>query len=164
MEKVYLTKDGKEKLESELNRMIRVDQVELIESLKEAREKGDISENAEYESAKSDLETLSRRISKMQDRLNRSEIITYSKSDKISMLSKISIKNKKTNTIINWTLVPENEVNVREGRISFNSPIGTALIGKKVGEIVDVQVPAGIMQFEILEILWLLSKKHCNLK
>lgn len=153
MEKVYLTKDGKEKLESELNRMIRVDQVELIESLKEAREKGDISENAEYESAKSDLETLSRRISKMQDRLNRSEIITYSKSDKISMLSKISIKNKKTNTIINWTLVPENEVNVREGRISFNSPIGTALIGKKVGEIVDVQVPAGIMQFEILEIL-----------
>jgi transcription elongation factor GreA len=153
MEKVYLTKDGKEKLKSELNRMIRVDQVELIESLKEAREKGDISENAEYESAKSDLETLSRRISKMQDRLNRSEIITYSKSDKISMLSKISIKNKKTNTIINWTLVPENEVNVREGRISFNSPIGTALIGKKVGEIVDVQVPAGIMQFEILEIL-----------
>jgi transcription elongation factor GreA len=141
MEKVYLTKDGKEKLKSELNRMIRVDQVELIESLKEAREKGDISENAEYESAKSDLETLSRRISKMQDRLNRSEIITYSKSDKISMLSKISIKNKKTNTIINWTLVPENEVNVREGRISFNSPIGTALIGKKVGEIVDVQVP-----------------------
>ena len=92
MEKVYLTKDGKEKLESELNRMIRVDQVELIESLKEAREKGDISENAEYESAKSDLETLSRRISKMQDRLNRSEIITYSKSDKISKLSKISIK------------------------------------------------------------------------
>jgi transcription elongation factor GreA len=153
MEKVYLTKDGKEKLKSELNRMIRVDQVELIESLKEAREKGDISENAEYESAKSDLETLSRRISKMQDRLNRSEIITYSKSDKISMLSKISIKNKKTNTIINWTLVPENEVNVREGRISFNSPIGTALLGKKVGEIVDVQVPAGIMQFEILEIL-----------
>jgi transcription elongation factor GreA len=153
MEKVYLTKDGKEKLKSELNRMIRVDQVELIESLKEAREKGDISENAEYESAKSDLETLSRRISKMQDRLNRSEIITYSKSDKISMLSKISIKNKKTNTIINWTLVPENEVNVREGRISFNSPIGTALLGKKVGEIVDVQVPAGIMKFEILEIL-----------
>lgn len=153
MEKVYLTKEGKEKLESELNRMIRVDQVELIESLKEAREKGDISENAEYESAKSDLETLSRRISEMQDRLNRSEIITYSKSDKVSMLSKISIKNKKTNTIINWTLVPENEVNVREGKISFNSPIGSALLGKKVGELVDVQVPAGNMQFEILEIL-----------
>jgi transcription elongation factor GreA len=153
MEKVYLTKEGKEKLESELNRMIRVDQVELIESLKEAREKGDISENAEYESAKSDLETLSRRISEMQDRLNRSEIITYSKSDKVSMLSKISIKNKKTNTIINWTLVPENEVNVKEGKISFNSPIGSALLGKKVGELVDVQVPAGNMQFEILEIL-----------
>lgn len=153
MEKVYLTKEGKEKLESELNRMIRVDQVELIESLKEAREKGDISENAEYESAKSDLETLSRRISEMQDRLNRSEIITYSKSDKVSMLSKISIKNKKTNTIINWTLVPENEVNVREGKISFNSPIGSALLGKKVGELVDVQVPAGNMQLEILEIL-----------
>jgi transcription elongation factor GreA len=153
MEKVYLTKEGKEKIESELNRMIRVDQVELIESLKEAREKGDISENAEYESAKSDLETLSRRISEMQDRLNRSEIITYSKSDKVSMLSKISIKNKKTNTIINWTLVPENEVNVKEGKISFNSPIGSALLGKKVGELVDVQVPAGNMQFEILEIL-----------
>lgn len=153
MEKVYLTKEGKEKLESDLNRMIRVEQVELIESLKEAREKGDISENAEYESAKSDLETLSRRISEMQDRLNRSEIITYSKSDKISMLSQISIKNKKTNAVINWTLVPENEVNVKEGKISFNSPIGTALLGKRVGEIIDVQVPAGNMQFEILEIL-----------
>lgn len=153
MEKVYLTKDGKEKLESELNRMIRIEQVELIESLKEAREKGDISENAEYESAKSDLETLSRRISEMQDRLNRSEIITPIKSDKINMLSQISIKNRKTNIIINWTLVPENEVNVKEGKISFNSPIGTALLGKKVGELVDVQVPAGNMQFEILEIL-----------
>ena len=69
------------------------------------------------------------------------------------MLSKRSIKNKKTNTIINWTLVPENEVNVKEGKISFNSPIGSALLGKKVGELVDVQVPAGNMQFEILEIL-----------
>jgi transcription elongation factor GreA len=153
MEKVYLTKDGKEKLESELNRMIRIEQVELIESLKEAREKGDISENAEYESAKSDLETLSRRISEMQDRLNRSEIITPIKSDKINMLSQISIKNRKTNTIINWTLVPENEVNIKEGKISLNSPIGTALLGKKVGEVVDVKVPAGNMQFEILEIL-----------
>lgn len=153
MEKVYLTKDGKEKLESELNRMIRIEQVELIESLKEAREKGDISENAEYESAKSDLETLSRRISEMQDRLNRSEIITPIKSDKINMLSQISIKNRKTNTIINWTLVPENEVNIKEGKISLNSPIGTALLGKKVGEVVDVKIPAGNMQFEILEIL-----------
>jgi transcription elongation factor GreA len=152
MEKVYLTKEGKIKLETELKSLITIEQKELIESLKEAREKGDISENAEYESAKSDLETLSIKIAEIQNKLSKCEVISHQKTDRISMLSQIFIRNIKTNAVLNWTLVPENEVNVKEGKISFNSPIGTALLGKKIGECVKVQVPVGEMEFEVLEI------------
>lgn len=152
MKKVYLTKKGKEKLEEDLNRLVSIEQRELIQALSEAREKGDISENAEYESAKSDLETLSIKISEIQSKLAYCEIISPQKSDKISMLSSVSIRNK-NGSVVNWTLVPENEVNIKEGKISFNSPIGSSLLGKKIGEFVKVQVPAGEMEFEILEIL-----------
>ena len=153
MKKVYLTKEGKEKLEAELDYLIKVEHKELIQALSDAREKGDISENAEYESAKTDLETLSIKVSKIQDTLSRVEVISKSTlSDSISMLSSISIRNKKTNQTINWTLVPENEVNIKEGKISFNSPVGSALLGKKVGELVKIQVPAGEMEVEVLEI------------
>ena len=153
MKKVYLTKEGKEKLEAELDYLIKVEHKELIQALSEAREKGDISENAEYESAKTDLETLSIKVSKLQDTLSRVEVISKSTlSDSVSMLSSISIRNKKTNQTINWTLVPENEVNIKEGKISFNSPVGSALLGRKVGELVKIQVPAGEMEVEVLEI------------
>ena len=153
MKKVYLTKEGKEKLEAELDYLIKVEHKELIQALSDAREKGDISENAEYESAKTDLETLSIKVSKIQDTLSRVEVISKSTlSDSVSMLSTISIRNKKTNQTINWTLVPENEVNIKEGKISFNSPVGSALLGRKVGELVKIQVPAGEMEVEVLEI------------
>jgi transcription elongation factor GreA len=153
MKKVYLTKEGKEKLEAELDYLIKVEHKELIQALSDAREKGDISENAEYESAKTDLETLSIKVSKIQDTLSRVEVISKSTlSDSVSMLSSISIRNKKTNQTINWTLVPENEVNIKEGKISFNSPVGSALLGRKVGELVKIQVPAGEMEVEVLEI------------
>jgi transcription elongation factor GreA len=152
MKKVYLTKEGKEKLEAELDNLIRVEQKELIQALSDAREKGDISENAEYESAKTDLETLSIKVSKIQDTLSRCEIIGHTLSDSISMLSSISIRNKKNNQTMNWTLVPENEVNIKEGKISFNSPVGSALLGRKVGELVKIQIPAGEMEVEVLGI------------
>lgn len=152
MNKVYLTKKGKLKLESELDTLIKVDQKHLIQALSEAREKGDISENGEYESAKSDLETLGIKINQIQDKLSRCEIITKKDGDFVSMLSTVLVKNLKTNKTNRWELVPENEVNIKEGKISFNSPIGSAFLNKKEGDTVKVQVPAGEMEFEILKI------------
>lgn len=152
MEKVYLTKEGKQKLELELEFLIKTEQKNLITALAEARDKGDISENAEYESAKTDLETLSIKISDIQKKLSRCEIISKQKSDCINMLSSIVVNNLKTNKEVSWQLVPENEVNIKEGKISFNSPIGSAFLGKKVGDIIKVDVPAGKMEFKVLKI------------
>jgi transcription elongation factor GreA len=122
--------------------------------LKEARDKGDISENAEYESAKEYHEALTSKIQVLQKKIQNCEIIgPDANTDKVSMLSSVQIKNHKSNQIINWTLVPENEIDIKNGRISFNSPIGAALLNKKRGEIVTVTVPSGEMKLEVLEIL-----------
>ena len=122
--------------------------------LKEARDKGDISENAEYETAKEYHERLTNKISALQQKIQNCEIIEPDvNTDKVSMLSSVQIKNHKSNQIINWTLVPENEIDIKNGRISFNSPIGAALLNKKRGEIVTVTVPSGEMKLEVLEIL-----------
>lgn len=152
MEKVYLTKEGKQKLELELDNLIKNDQKNLINALAEARDKGDISENAEYESAKSDLETLSIKISEIQKKLSNCEIISKQKGDCINMLSSILVLNQKTMKEFNWQLVPENEVNIKEGKISFNSPIGSSFLGRKAGDVINVQVPSGEMIFKVLKV------------
>jgi len=152
MKKVYLTKEGQLDLEKQIDYLIKVEQKALLESLREARDKGDISENAEYEIAKEEIEKLSMKISSLKSKLEKSEIIYPQKSDKVHMLSKVSVRNKKTNSVINWILVPENEVNIKQGKISFNSPIGNSLLGKKVGEVVKINIPVGEMELEVLTI------------
>lgn len=156
MAKTYVTKNGYQKLVDELNHLITVENKQALEMLKEARDKGsgDISENAEYESAKEHHENLTNKIAKLQAKIKTCEIIApNTNTDKISMLSSVQVKNHQTNKIINWKLVPENEIDIKNGRISFNSPIGSALLNRKKGEIVEVKVPSGIMKLEILEIL-----------
>ena len=154
MAKIFVTRGGYQKLTEELNHLLTVENKQALEMLKEARDKGDISENAEYESAKEYHERLTNKISALQQKIQNCEIIEPDvNTDKVSMLSSVQIKNHKSNQIINWTLVPENEIDIKNGRISFNSPIGAALLNKKRGEIVTVTVPSGEMKLEVLEIL-----------
>lgn len=154
MTKVYVTKGGYQKLTDELHRLMTIENKQALEMLKEARDKGDISENAEYETAKEYHEQLTNKISALQDKVKNCEIIyPDTKSDKVSMLSSVQVKNQKNNQINNWTLVPENEIDIKNGKISFNSPIGAALLGKKKGEVVSVKVPSGDMKLEILDII-----------
>ena len=154
MAKIFVTRGGYQKLTEELNHLLTVENKQALEMLKEARDKGDISENAEYETAKEYHERLTNKISALQQKIQNCEIIEPDvNTDKVSMLSSVQIKNHKSNQIINWTLVPENEIDIKNGRISFNSPIGAALLNKKRGEIVTVTVPSGEMKLEVLEIL-----------
>lgn len=154
MAKIFVTKSGYQKLTEELHHLMTVENKQALEMLKEARDKGDISENAEYETAKSYHEALTNKIQLLQQKIQNCEIIVPdTNTDKVSMLSSVQIKNHKTNQIVNWTLVPENEIDIKNGKISFNSPIGSALLNKKRGEIVTVKVPSGEMKLEILDIL-----------
>jgi len=154
MAKIFVTKGGYQKLTDELHHLMTVENKQALEMLKEARDKGDISENAEYETAKEYHESLTNKISALQEKIKNCEIIgPTTNTDKVSMLSSVQIKNHKTNQIINWTLVPENEIDIKNGKISFNSPIGAALLNKKKGEVVNVKVPSGEMKLEILDIL-----------
>ena len=154
MAKIFVTRGGYQKLTEELNHLLTVENKQALEMLKEARDKGDISENAEYESAKEYHGALTNKIQVLQKKIQNCEIIEPdANTDKVSMLSSVQIKNHKSNQIINWTLVPENEIDIKNGRISFNSPIGAALLNKKRGEIVTVTVPSGEMKLEVLEIL-----------
>ena len=154
MAKIFVTRGGYQKLTEELNHLLTVENKQALEMLKEARDKGDISENAEYESAKEYHAALTNKIQVLQKKIQNCEIIgPDANTDKLSMLSSVQIKNHKSNQIINWTLVPENEIDIKNGRISFNSPIGAALLNKKRGEIVTVTVPSGEMKLEVLEIL-----------
>ena len=153
MKKIYVTKQGYQKMLDDLNYLVTVENKTALEMLKDARDKGDISENAEYDTAKEYHENLSARISEMQLKIKNSEIIIVDKStDKVNMLSTVKIKNHKSNQLVSWTLVPENEINIKAGKISFNSPIGAALLGKRPGEIVEVSVPAGLLKLEVIEI------------
>lgn len=154
MAKIYVTKGGYQKLKDELYHLMTTENKQALEMLKEARDKGDISENAEYETAKEYHESLNNKISSLQEKIKNCEIIAPDpNTDKVSMLSSVQIKNHKTNKVINWTLVPENEIDTKNGKISFNSPIGLSLLGKKKGEIVNVKVPSGDMKLEILDII-----------
>ena len=154
MSKTYVTRGGYQKLTDELHHLMTVENKQALEMLKEARDKGDISENAEYETAKEYHEQLTNKISKLQQKIQNCEIIgPDANTDKVSMLSSVQIKNHNTNKIVNWTLVPENEIDIKNGKISFNSPIGAALLGKKKGELVSVKVPSGDMKLEILDII-----------
>lgn len=151
--KNYITKSGYNKLVEEFDRLTKVDQKLASEMLSEARDKGDLSENAEYEAAKEFQQNVVNRIRKVSELIRTSEIISSDKNtNEVCMISTVRIKNHNIDKEQTWTLVSENEVDTKSGRISFKSPIGSALVGKKMGDLVDVEIPSGKLKLEILEI------------
>jgi transcription elongation factor GreA len=150
----YYTEEGMKKLKEELHHLRTVERPSISQQIAEARDKGDLSENAEYDAAKEAQGLLEVRISKLSDLLANARLIDESQMDnsKAFILSKVKIKNLKNDSMLEYTLVAESEANLAEKKISVDSPIGKGLLGKAVGEIAEVQVPAGLMQFEIVEI------------
>lgn len=150
----YYTEQGLKKLKDELHEMETVQRPKISQQIAEARDKGDLSENAEYDAAKEAQGLLEMRISKLKNVLANARIIDDSEMDttKALILSKVKIKNVKNNAEVEYTLVAENEADLKAKKISVESPIGKGLLGKSVGDKADVQTPGGIIQFEILEI------------
>jgi len=153
-ETVYYTKAGLKKLQDELDQLISVERPLISQQIADARDKGDLSENAEYDAAKNEQAMLELKISKLQEIIRNARLIDESKMDntKVLILSTVKIKNLKNNAVMAYTLVPENEANIKEGKISVNSPIAKGLLGLSVGEKTEINVPAGKMTFEIIEI------------
>lgn len=150
----YVTKEGLKKLQEELERLQTVERPKISKAIGEAIEKGDISENAEYDAAKDAQGLLEAKIAQLQDTIASCRVIDESQIDtsKVQMLTKVTIKNTKTNATMAYTLVPETEANFKEGKLAINTPIAQALVGKKIGDKVTVKVPAGEMEFEIMDI------------
>lgn len=150
----YYSKEGLQKLKDELDQLVRVERPSISRQIAEARDKGDLSENAEYDAAKEAQGLLELKIAKMQTEVANARIVDESKLDtsKVLLFSTVKIKNKKNNAIMEYTLVPENEADLKSGKLSVSSPISKGLLGLKVGDNVEVQVPAGIIPFEIIEI------------
>ena len=151
---IYLSKKGYDDLRDELNKLKTVDRPNVINQIAEARDKGDLSENAEYDAAKEAQGLLEARIAKLEVDLSNSRVIDESKLDnsKVSLLSVVTIKNLANNSEMSYTIVSESEADLSQKKISASSPIGKGLIGKEVGDIVDIVVPNGTIQFEILKI------------
>lgn len=154
MSKIPMTKEGYQRLFDDLRRMKGPEMQEVLQNLAEAREKGDVSENAEYDVAKEQFENLQKKISELSDRLANSVILDKDmvKTNFVQILTTVRLENLKTKKEQTYTIVPENETDMKAGKISFSSPIGKGLIGKAVNEVVKIKVPAGELEFKILEI------------
>ena len=150
----YYTKEGLKKLKDELNHLKDVERPKASNAIGEARDKGDLSENAEYDAAKEAQGMLEMKISKLEATLSNARLIDESHLDlsKVLVLSKVTIKNLNNQMQLNYTLVAESEADLKSGKISVSSPIGKGLLGKKVGEIAEVTVPSGTLKFEIVSI------------
>lgn len=150
----YYTAEGLKKLRDELNQLKDVERPRASRAIGEARDKGDLSENAEYDAAKEAQGMLEMKISKLEGMLSTARLIDESQLDstKALVLSTVKIKNQTNGMEMTYTLVADREADLATGKISVNSPIGKGLLGKTVGEVADIQVPNGILKFEILEI------------
>lgn len=150
----YYTEEGLQKLKDELEDMKSVQRPRISAQIAEARDKGDLSENAEYDAAKEAQGLLEMKIAKLEDILANARIIDESQLDtsKVLVLSTVKLKNQANGMEMKYTLVSEKEADLKAGKISVNSPIGKGLLGKEVGEIAEIQVPNGILKFEVLEI------------
>jgi transcription elongation factor GreA len=151
----YYTQEGLEKLRAEYEQLISVERPSISQQIAEARDKGDLSENAEYDAAKNAQGMLELRISKLQEVIRNARLIDESKLDnsKVLILSTVKIKNLKNETFLIYSLVPENEADLKAGKISVTSPIAQGLLGKTVGDKVEIKVPSGTIPFEIIEII-----------
>ena len=150
----YFTAEGLQKLKDELDDLILRERPKIIQAIQEARDKGDLSENAEYDAAKEAQGLLEAKIADLQDLIFNARVLDESKIDtsKVLLYSTVKIRNTKTKAVMTYSIVPEKEADFKSGKLSINSPIGQGLLGKKVGEMAEIVVPAGKMVFEILEI------------
>ena len=150
----YYTPEGLENLKQEIKHLETVERPKISQQIGEARDKGDLSENAEYDAAKEAQGMLEARIAKLKNTFANARLIDDSEIDnsKVFILSTVKIKNIKNNMQLSYTLVAENEADIKSGKISVDSPIGKGLLGKKVGQVADITTPAGIMKFEIIAI------------
>ena len=150
----YYTVEGLQKLKDELYHMKTVQRPSISEQIAEARDKGDLSENAEYDAAKEAQGLLEMKIAKLEGVIANARVIDESHIDnsKVFILSKVNIKNVANGMEMEYTLVAENEADIKQRKISIDSPIGKGLLGKKVGDFADVQTPGGVVQFEIIDI------------
>lgn len=151
---IYLTESGFQRLKQELDHLRSVERPSISAQIAEARDKGDLSENAEYDAAKEAQGMLEMKISRLETELACARIIDETKIDtsKVQILSKVLLLNHNTGKQVEYTLVSESEANIREGKLSTGTPIAKAILGKKKGDRVDVSVPVGIIHFEILNI------------
>ena len=151
---IYLTAEGYKKLKDELDHMRSVERPAASAAIAEARDKGDLSENAEYDAAREAQGMLEMKIAQMEATLANARIIDETKIDrsKVQILSKVTLLNHNNNRQVIYTIVAEHEANLREGKLAIGTPIAKALLGKKKGDIVEVTVPAGVLKFEILDI------------
>ena len=152
--KTFLTKEGFEKLQQEIATIKTVEMKEFINAIAEAREKGDISENAEYDVAMEQFDNLKNKLNKLSVELNNSIIISSEtvKCDVVQILTTVRLLNKKTNKELLYTIVPQRETDIKKGKISVDSPVAQSLIGKSKGESVKVRTPTDVLELEILDI------------
>lgn len=154
MATIYMTKEGQQKKIDELNFMENVERPRIIAAIAEARDKGDLSENAEYDAAKEEQGKIEAKIAEIKTILANARIIDESKIDtsSVQLLTTVTIKNTKTQKAMTYTIVTDSEANLKAGKLSIGTPIAKGLIGKKKGEVVAVKTPAGEQQFEIVDI------------
>ena len=150
----YYTEEGLQKLKDELHQMKSVERPKISQQIADARDKGDLSENAEYDAAKEAQGLLEMKIAKMENIVANARIVDESQIDssKALILSTVKIKNTKNGMEVSYTLVAESEANLKEKKISVDSPIGKGLLGKEVGDIAEIETPGGKMEFEIIDI------------
>lgn len=150
----YMTAEGYKKLMEELNDLERVQRPAISKQIAEARDKGDLSENAEYDAAKEAQGLLELKISQLKETIASARMIDESKisTDEVQILNKVKIKNVKTGQVMLYTIVSESEANLKEGKLSVTTPIAKGLLGKKIGDKAEVKVPSGLMEFEVMDI------------
>lgn len=150
----YLTQEGLDRLKKEIDHLKRVERPSISQQIAEARDKGDLSENAEYDAAKEAQGLLELKISKMEATLSDAVVIDESKldTDKVLILSKVKLKNQNNGMEVEYTIVPETDADLKAKKISVESPIGKGLLGKKLGDIAEIQVPNGTVKFEVMAI------------
>ena len=150
----YMSQEGYDKLRAEIKRLEEIERPDVIRQIQEAREKGDLSENAEYDAAKEAQGKLETKIAQLKAELADAKILDLTKmqTDVVQILSKVKMKNVKTGMVMTYTLVSEGEANLKEGKISVGTPIAQGLLGKRVGDVAQIRIPQGNIELEILEI------------
>ena len=150
----YMSQEGYDKLKAQIKHLEEVDRPEVIRQIQEAREKGDLSENAEYDAAKEAQGKLETKIAELKAQLADAKIIDTTKvqTDTVQILSKVELKNVKNGMTMKYTIVSESEANLKEGKISVGTPIAKGLLGKKVGDVAQITVPQGVIELEVLSI------------